>query len=458
MATATTDPVRLPPGPRAPKVVQLAAFLTARDRAMRAVARRYGTPVTVNLPGFANLVVVSDPDLVKDVFTTDADLLGEGANLGQVLGPGSTFSLDGAAHRQRRKLLVPPFHGGRIRAYERIVEDEVMRETAGWPDGDEFATLPSMMRITLNAIVRAVFGADGDTFDELRQLLPDAVLLGSRMTAAPAALRRDWGRFSPGGRLDRYRRRYDTIVQQLIDNALNDPSLDERTDVLALLLRARYDDGTRISDQHLADELLTLLTAGHETTATTLAWTVERLRRHPRLLDELSDDLDADSSELCQATIWEVQRTRPVIQAAIRTARTRIRLGEWVLPEGSSIAVAIGMAHASEHSFPHADSFDPTRFLGAKPATNHWIPYGGGVRRCVGATFANMEMTVVLRTLLREFTLLPTADADEPSRSRGVAVAPGRGGLAAVQRRVRCAPTGPADRAVGAFLVMGGPD
>ncbi|MFV8165289.1 cytochrome P450 [Mycobacterium sp. 134] len=435
MATATTSAVRLPPGPRLPKLVQLAVFLAARDRAIAAVQRRYGTSVTVRLPGFDNLVVVSDPALVKEVFVSGGDLLGEGANLGQVLGPGSTFSLDGDAHLQRRKLLVPPFHGRRIRAYERIVEEEVLRECADWPDGTEFATLPSMMRITLNAILRAVFGAEGEDFDELRQLLPAAVLFGSRMTTLPAAIRRDYGPWSLGGRLADYRCRYDAAVQRLIRNALADPALDTRADILALLLRARYEDGTRISDEHLADELLTLLTAGHETTATTLAWAIERLRRHPTLLDQLADDLDAGNSEMCQATIWEVQRTRPVIQAAVRSVKTRLQLGEWVIPEGSAIAVAIGMAHTSENNFAWANSFDPTRFLHERPNTHAWIPFGGGVRRCVGAAFANMEMNVVLRTLFREFTLVPTSAPDERKQSRGVAVAPGHGGLAVVYRK-----------------------
>lgn len=435
MVTATTSPVRLPPGPRSPKLVQLAVFLAARDRAMASLQRRYGTSVTVRLPGFENLVVVSDPALVKEVFVSGGDLLGEGSSLGRVLGPGSTFSLDGDAHLQRRKLLVPPFHGRRIRGYESIVEEEVLRECAGWPEGIEFAALPSMMRITLNTILRTVFGAEGEDFDELRRLLPDAVLLGARMTNLPMAIRRDYGPWSLGGRLAEYRRRYDSAVQRLIRNALADPALDTRTDVLALLLRARYEDGTRISDEHLADELLTLLTAGHETTATTLAWAIERLRRHPVLLDQLTDDLDAGSSEMCQATIWEVQRTRPVIQAAVRSVKARLQLGEWIIPAGSAIVVAIDTAHASDSNFAWAESFDPTRSLDEPPNTHAWIPFGGGVRRCVGAAFANMEMNVVLRTVLREFTLVPTSAPDERRQSRGVALAPGRGGLAMVQRR-----------------------
>ena len=275
-------------------------------------------------------------------------------NLGTVLGPGSTFSLDGDEHRERRKLLVPPFHGKRMVGYEAIVEEEVMREIANWPQGREFETLEPMMRITLNAILRAVFGAQGTAFDELRQLLPPMVPLASRMAVLPPAFRKDFGPWSPWGRVQRSRRRYDEIMSQLIAEARSDPAFEDRNDVLALMLRARYEDGSPISDGHVADELLTLLAAGHETTATTLAWTIERLRRHPRLLSRLTAEVDAGGTELTQATIWEVQRTRPVIEATARLTRERIRLGEWVIPKGHAVIASITMAHQSEDNFADA--------------------------------------------------------------------------------------------------------
>ena len=231
--------------------------------------------------------------MIKDLFTTNSDLVGRASNLGTVLGPGSTFSLDGDEHRARRKLLVPPFHGKRMVGYEAIVEEEVMREIASWPEGREFETLEPMMRITLNAILRTVFGAQGSAFDELRELFPPMIPLASRMAVMPAAFRRDLGSWSPWGRVQRYRRRYNEIIAGLIAEARNDPAFEERNDVLALMLAARYEDGSPISDDHIADELLTLLSAGHETTATTLAWAVERLRRHPRLLTRLTAEVDA---------------------------------------------------------------------------------------------------------------------------------------------------------------------
>jgi len=435
MGEATTDPVRLPPTVRVPKILQGFAFVTSRARFVRALGKRYGAAFTLNLPIFGPTVVISDPVVVKDLFTTSTDLVGRASNLGTVLGPGSTFSLGGDAHRQRRKLLVPPFHGKRMQRYEQIIEDEVMREIATWPEGEEFPTLRPMMRITLNAILRAVFGAQGPALDELRELLPPAVVLGSRIAVLPPFARRAVGPWSPGARFLDYRRRYDVVIDSLIADARSDPAFEERSDVLSLLLQARYDDGKPISDRHVADELLTLLTAGHETTATTLAWAIERLRRHPRLLARLTEEVDAGGSELRQAAIWEVQRTRPVIDATIRRTKKRIRLGEWVIPEGHSVIVSIGLAHASEANFPDAQTFNPDRFLGNPPDTYTWIPFGGGVRRCVGAAFANMEMNVTLRTLLREFEFGTTHAPGERVHSRGVATAPGRGGRAVVYRR-----------------------
>jgi len=435
MAEATTDPVRLPPVSRLPKFLQGVAFIGAREKAVAAMARRYGPAFTLNLPIFGRAVVISEPALVKELFTMNTDLIARAGNLGTVLGPGSTFSLDGAEHRQRRKLLVPPFHGKRMHGYEHIIEEEVMREIASWPEGREFETLQPMMRITLNAILRAVFGAGGAAFDELRQLLPPMVLLASRLTVLPPVARRDFGAWSPGARLVDYRRRYDAIIEGLISEARSDPAFGDRTDVLALMLAARYEDGSPISDDHVADELLTLLAAGHETTATTLSWTIERIRRHPRLLARLTEEVDVGGSELLQATIFEVQRTRPVINATSRMTRTRLRLGEWVIPERHVLIASISLAHASEQSFPHAASFDPDRFVGNPPDNYAWIPFGGGIRRCIGAAFANMEMNVTLRTLLREFEFGTTYAAGERLHSRGVATGPGRGGRAVVYRR-----------------------
>jgi cytochrome P450 len=436
MATATTEPVRLPPGPRGPKVVQAIALGLNQHATIAALCRRYGSPFTIDLPVFGQTVVISDPVLLKDMFSTSRDLFGRPKNnLGEIMGPGSLFNLEGDELIARRKLLLPPFHGNRMRRYEHVIENEVMRETANWPENREFATLKPIMRITLNAILRAVFGAKGSALDELRELIPPSVELGSRIALLPPIARRDFGRWSPGGRFLRHRRPLDAIMDKLVADVRDDPAVEERSDVLALLSRVRDENGQPLPDRHLANELLTLLVAGYETTSIQLAWGVERLRRHPRLLARLADEVDRGGSELRHATIWEVQRTRPVLPAGLRRTKARIKLGNWVLPEDTLVLASIQLAHESEEHFPDAASFNPDRFADGAPNPFAWVPFGGGMHRCIGAAFANMEMDVVLRTLLREFRFAPTDAPDERRHNRGVAIAPGQGARVVVYRR-----------------------
>jgi cytochrome P450 len=426
----------LPPGPSAPRLVQAVAALTKPGRGFRQARAKYGDAFTMNSPMFGRALVISDAAEIKQLFQAGSDIADNvEPNLGRVLGPGSLFALSGEEHRKQRKLLVPPFHGRRLAAYEQIMVDETRREFATWPDNQQFETLPSMMRITLNIILRAVFGAEGAEFERLRELLPAWVKLGSLLAVLPVPTV-DWGRWSPWGRFRIMRDEYNAIVERLIDRAERDGRLDEREDILALLLQARYDDGTAMSRSDIADQLLTLLTAGHETTATTLAWAVERLRRHPDVLRELTEETRADGKTLREATILEVQRTRPVIDMVGRRIRSdQVRLGRWTLPKGITVLASIGLIHQDPTLFPDPLTFDPHRFVGAKPDLYQWIPFGGGSRRCIGAAFATMEMNVVLRTLLCDFDLAPTALPDEPWHSRGIANAPARGGLAIVRKR-----------------------
>lgn len=438
MATASTEAIRLPPALRLPKAVQGLAFLLARRRLVATLARRHANMFTLDLPGFGQTVVVGDPDQIKDLFGTSRDLLGRSTlNLGKVFGPGSMFNLSGDEHLSRRRLLAPPFHSKHVAQYRDIFEEEVLRESAHWPLGREFEMLPAMTRITLRGLLRSVLGADGSTVDELSALLPTAVSLGARIGLLPPIVRKDFGAWSPGARLLQYRSGFDTAVYAMMAAARADPAFMERTDILAILLQARYDNGESMSDAYIADELLSLLAAGYETTAATLAWAVERLRRRPQLLARLTAEVDAGGSQWRQATIWEVQRARPVSDFVLRRTMTRIRLGEWVIPEGTTLMINIPLAHSSEYNFPDAGSFDPDRFVDTKPVG--WIPYGGGFQRCIGATFANMAMDVTLRTLLREFRLVPTDAPGERPRDHGVIFAPGHGALAVVYRRTEAA-------------------
>ncbi|RDI44879.1 cytochrome P450 [Nocardia mexicana] len=429
-------PVKLPDGPSAPKLVQGLQVMAGRTRAWRRLHERYGSAFTVYLPRFGRTVVLSEPAEVKALFTTSTDLVDNiDINLGQFLGPGSLFSLTGDEHRKQRKLLTPPFHGRRLSVYEAMIEEEAVAEMAGWPSGREFASMDSMMRITLNVILRAVFGAEGAEFDRLRALLPKLVLLGSALAAVPMP-RKFLGRYGPWARFAAHRRSYDEIVGRLIRRAVDDPNLSDRDDVLSMMLQSRYDDGSAMTHDEIADELLTLLTAGHETTATTLAWTIERLRRHPDILRRLVSEVDEGGSALREATLLEVQRVRPVIDATARQVHAEsISLGRWTLPRGQKVMVSIRLMHDNEDLFPRARTFDPDRFVGVRPGTFSWIPFGGGARRCIGAAFATLEMNVVLRTLLRDFVLEPTDRPDERTHFRGVALVPGGKGRAVVHRR-----------------------
>jgi cytochrome P450 len=412
---------------------------------MRHLKAKYGSAFMVNIPMFGSAVVLSDPDEVKQLFTSPPELIDNfELNLGRVLGPGSFFALTGDEHKRQRKLLVPPFHGRRLATYELIIEEEAVREMASWPEGREFATLESMMRITLNVILRAVFGAEGAELQELRELLPRFVKFGSRLAVTPIPRDR-FGRLNPWARFAKYRRDYDAIVTRLVAKAEADPELDQRNDILAMMLQARYDDGSRMTRSQIADQLLTLLTAGHETTATTLAWTVERLRRHPDVVRRLVAEVDAGGAQLREATIWEVQRVRPVIDVTGRQVRAdTMQLGRWTLPKGQMVIVSLFLVHDNEKLWPNAREFDPDRFVGDRPDSYSWVPFGGGTRRCIGAAFAHLEMNVVLRTLLRDFQLEPTHAADERWHNRGVAYAPAKGGRAVVRRRRGTRPAAPA--------------
>lgn len=435
-APATGPALRIPPGPRHGRRLHGLAFAVNRRRVVQRMRRRYGAAFTLWLPAWGRTVFLTEPALIKQLFTSSPELIGNmEPNLGRVLGDRSFFNLDGEAHKRQRKLLLPPFHGRRVQSYAGIIEEETRRETAGWPEGEPFPTQGSMMRITLNAILRAVFGAQGEEFEALRVLLPPMITLGSRLMMLPGP-ELDLGRFTPWGRFRAYRREFDTITDRLIATAKADPHLDERNDILALMLQARYDDGAAMDDRAVADQLLTLLAAGHETTATTLAWAIERLRRHPEVLARLVAEVDEDGSQLRRATVVEVQRSRPVIDLTSRKIKGEsLTLGQWVLPRGYSVMVSVALVHDDDSVFPNAAAFDPDRFVGVNPDTYSWVPFGGGTRRCIGAAFVAMEMDVVLRTVLRDFELETTDAPDEAWHSRGVAWAPADGGVAVVRRR-----------------------
>ncbi|HEY2478647.1 MAG TPA: cytochrome P450 [Solirubrobacterales bacterium] len=433
--TAAADAYRLPPGPKTPKLLNGAIFLLARNEMVRRLQRRYGDALTMEMPGFGTMVLVMRPELVKAVYTAKPDVLHAGKNpLGEILGPGSLFSMDEERHLRERRMLLPPFHGERMRSYEAIIEEEANSAMAEWPEGVEFASIESFQTITLRIILRTVFGAEGQELAELERLLPPMTRLGQRLVTAPF-LRRDWGRRSPGARWKRMHTAYRRLAFTLVDQHLADPNLDARIDILALMLRAQLEEGGELDRAEVADELLTLLVAGHETTASALAWSVERLRRHPDVLRRLEDEAAGDDNALRLATAEEVLRVRPVINATARLVIEPFELGEWRLPPGSRVVTGIAPIHHDDRFHERARRFEPDRYVGKKPDTYAWIPFGGGVRRCLGAAFAQFEIDVVLRTLLRNFELQPTGEPGERESFRGVAFAPAKGGVAVVRRR-----------------------
>jgi cytochrome P450 family 138 len=423
------------PAVRLPRPVQGALLAAYRRPFIRSAAKKYGPVFEINVPFFGRSVVVSDHALARQVFLASTDdLINVKPNLSRVFGPGSVFALDGTEHRARRKLLAPPFHGQSIKNYEKVIEEETLRETATWPEGREFATLEPMNRITLNVILRTVFGADGSELDYLREIIPPWTKLGSRMATLPEP-KFNTGRRSPWGRLKDFRRNFDKTVFALIEKAEADPRLEDRTDILALLLGSRYEDGTPMSHQDISYELLTLLGAGHETTASTLGWAFERLRRHPGVLAELVKENDEGGNEFRQATIIELQRNRTVIDFAGRHVQApHFDLGDWRIPHGITVMISIANVHADPKVFANPETFDPNRFVGTRAPTA-WIPFGGGTRRCIGAAFANVEMDVVLRTVLRHFVIETDHAPEEKIHFRGVAFTPKDGGLVTVHRR-----------------------
>jgi cytochrome P450 len=427
-----TDSYRLPDGPKTPQLLNGIAFLVARNALIRRLQRRYGDAFTMRMPGFGQMVLVTRPDLVKQVYTAKPDVLHAGKNpLGEILGPGSLFSMDEDRHLSERRMLLPPFHGERMRSYEAIIEEEANSAMAAWPEGVEFA---SFQTITLRIILRTVFGAEGRELAELQKLLPPMTTIGQRLVTVPF-LRRDWGRRSPGGRWKRMHAVYRRLVDKLIDDHLADPELDERIDILAMILRAQLAEGDEVDHSDVADELLTLLVAGHETTASALAWSVERLRRHPEVLRRLEEEARGEENALRLATAEEVLRVRPVINATARLVIKPFALGEWLMPPGSRVVTGIASLHHDRRFHERAERFEPDRYVGRKPDTYAWIPFGGGVRRCLGAAFAQFEIDIVLRSLLRNFELRATSEPGERESFRGVAFAPSKGGAAVVRRR-----------------------
>ena len=374
-------------------------------------------------------VMLCHPDAVKQVFTGDPRLLhaGEGnVILEPMLGSNSVLLLDEDAHMRQRKLMLPPFHGERMKAYADTMREVAERELATWPRGEPFSLWPHMQAITLEVIVRTVFGVEraGDT-ERLRGVLEEAIDFGTDPLTALGlfflgpehAITRTVAR--------RRLRAVDEMVFSEIRRRRGEEDLEQRQDVLSLLLQARHEDGSPMTDEELRDELMTLLVAGHETTATALAWTLERLVRHPHVLSRLADD--PDDEDYLDAVVKESLRLRPIIPIVARRLQEPMEIGGHLLPAGATAAPCIWLMHRRPDVYPEPERFRPERFLEQPAGTYTWIPFGGGVRRCLGASFALFEMKQVLGAITRAVRLVPAEAAAEKIRRRAITFAPAEG-------------------------------
>src|SRR5829696_9023245 len=425
-----------------PSLMQ-AAFVTASPYGwMRKRWRRYGDVFSSRFPIFGRVVYVADPADVKRVFAGDATTFHAGeANtlaLGDALGEHSLLTLDEQRHMSQRKLLLPPFHGESVRRYVDVMADATERELASWPLGKPFALRPRMQAITLEVILRAVFGVrDGERMDLFRARIAPLGELTSVLNWLPF-FERDLGGLTPAARFRRALAAVDELIYAEIADrraALGD---EQRDDVLSLLLRARHEDGSPMTDTELRDELLTLLTAGHETTATGLCWAFERLLRTPRVLERLTGSLDDD--EYVDAVVKETLRIRPVVVDVARKLTRDTEVAGWRLPAGTLVLPAIAVLHKRPDLYESPDEFRPERFLEGGAESYAWIPFGGGVRRCIGASFAQVELRTVLREVLRRVRLRAADAKPERGVVRHVTVVPGRGCRAVVEERLAVQP------------------
>jgi cytochrome P450 len=420
----------LPPGPRMSRPIQTAIWSRQAQWMLSQCRRRLGPMFTLEIAYEGKWVVVSDPDLVKEIFRGDPKVFhaGEGNEiLRPLLGEHSVLVLDEAPHINQRRLLLPPFHGQRMAGYEATMREIAAREIESWPTGVPWELRPRMQAMTLDIIIETVFGVHGGArLDDLREALREFLdlLTEPRMLVPLLAIGPSRIRLYPP-----FRRRTDRVNALILGEIAERRAaadLEQRDDILSLLVAARHEDGSPMSDAEIHDELLTLLVAGHETTATALSWAVERLVRHPDKLARLRAEVEAGEDAYLTATIQETLRLRPVISIVARKLTEPIELGGYELPAGVSVVPSIHLIHRDPTIYPEPDRFRPERFLETPPGTYTWIPFGGGVRRCLGAAFAQQEMAIVLRELVARRTIRPSDPASERNFRRAITETPRR--------------------------------
>jgi cytochrome P450 len=462
-------PVRLPPGPRASAPRQTLAWALAPTWVMDQCAKRMGEAFTLTFaPSGMKLVMVSDPDAVKTVFTAPPELAPSGAGsspIAPIMGPSSVIVLTGPEHMRQRKLLLPPFHGERMREYEDTIVEATRRDMASWELDRPMRLQERTRAITLEVIVRAVFGVEAERMATLTAAIGALLEPVSSPRMILFALRR-WSLDRPTGPIGRGLDALDAVIYEELARRREQEDLAERTDILSLLMQARDEDGQAMTDGELRDELVTLLLAGHETTATSVAWAVERLVRHPAKLARLQAEIDAATrgggdergtgdergggesgtggvrgagDEYLTAVVNETLRVRPVVPLVARMLTQELSVGGYTLPAGTRVTPSIYLTNRNPRVYEQPAEFMPERFLDKSPETFSWIPFGGGIRRCIGASFAQLEMKLMLRTMLHELEpRLPAGGIwrrGEWNRRRAITLVPAGGARVVWSRR-----------------------
>jgi len=422
----------LPPEPSSSSLTQTLRWAFRPLAFMDDCRRKFGDSFSVTFVGFERpMVLISDPVAVKALYMEREHGLPPGRNifLEPILGSRSILLLEGADHLARRKLMLPAFHGERMRSYETTVDEIVGREIDSWPLGTEFPILSRMQAVTLEVILRAVFGvSEGPRLEQLRGKLGGLL----EETSSPAAqlvglATRRWRGGNALARFQSQLKDVDELLYAEIAEHRSRPGLEERDDILSSLMVARFEDGGQMDDTELRDQLMTLLLAGHETTATALAWSFDLLLRHPQPLQRLRDSLAAGEDEYLRATISESLRLRPVLPVAGRRLTKELSADGLTLPAGTDVTPAIWLTHTRADVYPEPFAFRPERFLEGGPDSYGWIPFGGGVRRCLGASFAEFEMRIVLREVLTRCDLHKADPAPEKTGRRNITFSPKHG-------------------------------
>ncbi|MDX6616738.1 MAG: cytochrome family [Solirubrobacterales bacterium] len=422
----------LPPGPRAPAVAQGMSWYANPVAFMTRCRKRYGRVFHARLGPGQDVVFVSDPGLAQGVFAGDSELFRTGDINGifkRLIGPNSILLLDGEEHLRRRRILLPAFHGPNLERMRSVMESVIAEEVQRWPTGEPFAVLPKVSDISTEIVVRAIFGVRGrERVADLRAVLPRFMDLCRTSAVFFPPLRRELRGHSPWGRLMRSLKDLDRILYDEIARRRLEPDLDERGDVLSALITTRDDDGTGLSDAEIRDELVTLLVAGHETTAGSLAFAFEQLVHYPHGLDRVEAEVALGGDEYLTALVEESLRRRPVLPIVGRKTTAPVALDDYVLPRGTVILPCVYLMHHEPELYPQPEEFRPERFLDGQTSTYEWIPFGGGIRRCVGASFAMMEMKLVFAAVFSRLSLRAAGLPEAPVR-RSVSLAPKDGAM-----------------------------